>query len=231
MDQGSRRLIFRTFWAEGISRLGDAISVVAIPLTAVLVLDASPGELALIGAAQAIPILFLSVPASLWVDRTSARWPILIVSDLMRAAILLAVPVAAGVGVLSLPVLLLVGFALSVSGTFFDLAYAGWIPRLLRGDDLHRANARIELARSIAAVSGVAAGGALVAVLTAPVALVADALSFVVSGLLVASVRRAEQRGSRRLRERAKGPRRDRRRCSSWRSATGSSSASPCFEP
>jgi MFS family permease len=188
----TRQLVARTFWAEGISRFGDAISVVAIPLTAVLVLDASPAELALIGAAQALPILLLSLPAAVWVDRRTARWPILIGADLTRAALLLGVPVAAAAGSLTLPVLALVAFALSAAGTMFDLAYAGWIPRLLSGDDLHRTNARVELARSVAAVGGPAAGGALVAALTGPVALVADAASFIASAVLVGSVRHAE---------------------------------------
>ena len=186
------RLVARSFWAEGISRLGDAISVVAIPFTAVLVLDASPGELALIGAAQALPILLLSIPAGALVDRRASRWPILVAADLARAALLLVVPAAAALGLLSLPLLAAVALGTSVAGTFFDLAYAGWLPRLLQGDDLHRANARVELARSVAAVSGPAAGGVLVALLTAPLALIADALSFVASAVLVGSVRRRE---------------------------------------
>lgn len=192
MDGDAGRRVSRGFWAEGISRLGDAISVVAIPLTAVLVLDASAAELALIGLAQALPILFLSIPAGAWVDRRAARWPILLAADLVRALLLVAVPVAAVLGVLSLPLLAAVAFGLATAGTFFDLAYAGWLPRLLHGDDLHRANARVELARSVAAVSGPAAGGALVALLTAPVALLADAASFVASAVLIGSVRRAE---------------------------------------
>lgn len=192
MDPRSRLLISRTFWAEAISRVGDAVSIVAIPLTAVLVLDATPAELALLGAAQALPILLLSIPAAVWIDRRSARGPVLIAADLARAAVLLVVPLAAAADVLSLPLLALVALAISAVGTIFDLAYAGWVPRLLQGDDLHRANARVELARSVAGVAGPAAGGALIAALTAPVALLADALSFVLSALLVASLRGAE---------------------------------------
>jgi MFS family permease len=187
-----QRVVARAFWAEGVSRLGDAISMVAIPLTAVLVLGASAGELALIGVAQALPILLLSVPAGAWVDRRATRWPILIAADLVRAALLLAVPIAAGWGLLSLPLLAAIAFAMSLAGTLFDVSYAGWLPRLLSGDDLHRANARVELARSVAAVAGPTAGGALVAALSAPVALVADAASFVASAVLVGSVRRRE---------------------------------------
>jgi MFS family permease len=186
------RLVSRTFWAEAISRLGDAVSTVALPLTAVLVLRASPAELALIGAAQALPILFLSIPVGAWIDRRTGRWPILLVGDLVRAALLLAVPIAAAAGVLTLPILAALAFGISVAGTFFDLAFAGWLPRLLRSDDLHRVNARVELARSAAVVVGPALGGALVSVLSAPLALIADAASFVGSAFLIGSVRRSE---------------------------------------
>lgn len=191
-DEVLQRVVARTFWAEGVSRLGDAISMVAIPLTAVLVLDASAAQLAFIAAAQALPILALSIPAGAWVDRRASRWPILMAADLVRAGLLVAVPVAASLGVLTLPLLAAIALAMSMAGTLFDLSYAGWLPRLLAGDDLHRANARVELARSMAAVAGPAAGGALVAVLSAPIALVADAASFVASAILVGSVRRRE---------------------------------------
>src|SRR4029079_4044834 len=85
-----------------------------------------------------------------------------------------------------------VAFLISVAGTFFDLAFAGWLTRLLRGDDLHRVNARIELARPTAVVVGPAIGGALVSAFSAPVALIADALSFAASAVLIGSVRRSE---------------------------------------
>ena len=192
MEGGAARLVGRTFWAEAISRVGDAVSTVALPLTAVLALGASPAELALIGAAQALPILLLSIPVGAWVDRRTARWPILLAGDLARATFLLAVPVAAAAGMLTLPLLAVLAFAMSVAGTFFDLAFAGWLPRLLRGDDLHRVNARVELARSTAVVVGPALGGALVAALSAPLALLADAASFVGSAILIGSVRRSE---------------------------------------
>ena len=182
----------RIVLAEGITRFGDAITTVALPLTAVLVLDASPAGLALLGIAQAAPILALSIPAGVWVDRQPVRWPILIGADLGRALLLGLVPILAVLGVLSLPWLALIALAMSVCGTFFDLAFAGWVPRLLAGDELHRANARIELARSASAVGGPASGGALVAVLSAPVALLADAASFIGSALLIGSIRRME---------------------------------------
>jgi MFS family permease len=193
MDEPRRQgLVTRLFAAMAVTYTGDAVTLVALPLTAVLVLDATPAELALIGAAQAIPIFGLSVPLGAWVDRRARRWPMLVIADLLRAALLAIVPLAALLGVLSLPLLAAVAFLTSAAGTLFDLSFAGWVPRLLAGDALHRANARVELARSAAQVGGPAAGGALVSVLSAPLALLADSASFVASAVLIGSARRAE---------------------------------------
>jgi MFS family permease len=185
-------LVTRFALAEGATRAGDAVTMVALPLTAVLVLDAGPAELALVGAAQAIPILVLSIPLGAWVDRRRRRWPMLIASDLARAGLLVSIPLTAALGILSVPLLASIAFLVSVAGTLFDLSFAGWVPRILSGDALHRANARIELARSSAFVVGPAVGGALVAAFTAPIALLADAASFVGSALLIGSARGAE---------------------------------------
>jgi MFS family permease len=190
----SPALVTRLFLAEGATRTGDAVSLVALPLTAVVALGASPGELALVGLAQALPIVVLSIPVGAWVDRRPSRWPLLIASDLVRAVLLAVVPLAAATGALRLPLLVVVAFLISSAGTVFDLAFAGWLPRLLHGDSLHRANARVELARSGALVVGPTLAGALVALFTAPIALLADAASFVGSAALIGSARRVEPR-------------------------------------
>jgi len=177
--------------------MGDAVTMVALPLTAVLVLDATPAELALIGAAQALPILLLSLPAGAAVDRRARHWPLLVGGDLVRAVLIASIPVAAVTGLLTLPLLALIAFAVAAAGTLFDVAFAGWVPRLVRGDALHMTNARVELGRSIALIGGPALGGALVAIASAPAALLADAASFVVSGVLVSATRRRETAAAR----------------------------------
>ena len=194
MDERSApsSLVSRIVIAVTVTLTGDAVTLVALPLTAVIVLHASPGELALVGVAQALPILVLSIPLGAWVDRRAGRWPLLVASDLVRAALLVALPVAAATGTLTLPILVVVAFLLSCGGTVFDLAFAGWIPRLVGGDALHRANARIELGRSGALVIGPMLAGAIVAAFAAPIALLIDALSFVGSAALVGSIRKAE---------------------------------------
>lgn len=191
-DRNPSRLVRRLVAAEAVTRLGDAVTFVALPLTAVLVLDASPMQLALIGAAQAVPILVLTLPVGAWIDARSRRWPIIVAADLGRAILILVVPISAALGLLSIALLALVALLVSAMGTFFDLAYASWIPRLVSGDALHRTNARLELARSSAASTGPVLGGYLVGILSAPAALIGDALSFVASAALVASIRRGE---------------------------------------
>lgn len=186
------RLVTRLFLAEAVTRSGDAITVVALPLTAVVLLGAGAGELALVGLAQALPIFLLSIPVGAWVDRRASRWPLIIASDLVRAALLVTVPLAAATGSLSLPMLVTVAFLVSTAGTVFDLAFSGWLPRILAGDALHRANARVELARSSAFVVGPGMASGLVAAFSAPIALLADAASFIGSAALIGSARRLE---------------------------------------
>jgi MFS family permease len=202
----SAHLVRRIFVAVAVTLTGDAVTLVALPLTAVVVLGASAGELALVGLAQALPILLLSIPLGAWVDRRVDRWSLLFASDLARAGLLVLIPVTAVAGVLTLPLLVVVAFLVSCGGTLFDLAFAGWIPRLLSGDALHRANARIELARSGALVAGPLLAGVIVAAFTAPIALLVDAASFMGSAVLIGSARAAEpnfepDRTRRRMRE------------------------------
>jgi MFS family permease len=185
-------LVNRLFLALAVTLTGDAVTLVALPLTAVLVLNASPGELALVGLAQALPILLLSIPLGAWVDHRRGRWPLLVASDLARAGLLAIVPLAAINGTLTLPMLIGVAFGISCSAALFDLAFAGWVPRILGGDALHRANARTELARSAALVVGPLLAGGVVALFSAPIALLVDAISFLGSALILSSVRRAE---------------------------------------
>ena len=127
MDERSApsSLVSRIVMAVTVTLTGDAVTLVALPLTAVIVLDASPGELALLGVAQALPILVLSIPLGAWVDRRAGRWPLLVASDLVRAVLLVAIPVAAATGTLTLPILVAAAFLLSCGGTVFDLAFAG----------------------------------------------------------------------------------------------------------
>ena len=183
----SDRDFLRLWAAESISKAGDAVSMVAIPLTAILALDASPVEVGLLGAAQLLPIVVLGLPAGAWVDRIRSRRRVMVAADLGRAVVLATVPIAWVAGTLTFVQLLVVVAVNAALGTFFDVAIASYLPILVGRDRLVLANSRLELSRSAAAVLGPGAAGFVLRFAAAPIVLALDAISFVASALLVAT--------------------------------------------
>ncbi|AQZ69152.1 major facilitator superfamily MFS_1 [[Actinomadura] parvosata subsp. kistnae] len=182
----------RMVWSNGISGFGTQITIVALPLTAVLTLRASPFQLGLLTAVQSAAFLLIGLPAGVWVDRLRRR-PILVRADLVRGAVLLTVPAAAWLGVLTLPHLYAVALVLGVGAVFFDVAHMSFLPAVVPPEQLERANGRLEATRQVSVLAGPAAGGWLVGALTAPVALLADAAGYLASGLLLSGVRADER--------------------------------------
>lgn len=185
---------FLRLWsAQTISTLGTQVTLLALPLTAILVLDATPLEVALIGAFEVVPFVLFALPAGVWIDRLPRR-PILVVSDLGRAAILLSIPVAYWLDALTLPHLYVVGFLAGVAAVFFDVSYLSYLPSLVGRAQLGDANGKLEATRSATQVGGPGAAGALVGVLGAPVAILLDAISFALAALLIVRIRRPDVR-------------------------------------
>jgi MFS family permease len=184
-----RNVSFRHFWTgQSISLLGDQITLIALPLVAVLELDAGPAEMGYLTAANLVPNLLFSLHAGAWIDRRGGRRRIMIAADLGRAALLVTVPVAAWLGLLSMAQLYLVAFALGSLTVLFWVSYNAIFAALLDHDDYLSGSALLNGSRAVAFMAGTSAGGLLVQALTAPVALVADAVSFVFSaGFLRAS--------------------------------------------
>jgi MFS family permease len=176
---------YRRLWGSvGVSLLGSEITVLAMPLAAVGVLDASAGEVALLSAAGTAPFLLLGLPAGSWVD----RWPrrtLMVRTDVLRAVLLGSVPLAYALGALTLAHLAVVAFAVGALSVFFDVAALSVLPALVPRRDLAAANGSLEAARAVAQTSGPAVGGVLVQAVSAPVALLADGVSFLVSALLL----------------------------------------------
>ena len=188
-----RRGDFLRLWAaQTISQFGSQISQIALPLVAIVTLDATVLQVALIGAIQLLPFLLIALPAGVWVDRLP-RKPILVVGDLGRAAALASIPAAWAADVLSIWQLYVVGFVVGVFTVFFDVAYQSYLPSLVDRPQLVDANSKLEVSRSAAQLTGPGAGGLIVGAVTAPYALLADAVSFVWSGLLVARIRTHEE--------------------------------------
>ncbi|MDQ3927762.1 MAG: MFS transporter [Chloroflexota bacterium] len=180
---------FVLLWAaQTVSHLGSQISLLALPLTAVLVLGASPAEMGLLGAAEFAPWMLVGLFAGVWVDRLRRR-PILVAADLGRALLLLAVPVAGMLGVLSLPLLYAVAFLVGVLGVFFEVAYNAFLPSLVRRDELVEGNSKLLASASATEIAGPGLAGGLVQLVTAPVAMAVDAVSYIASALLVGSIK------------------------------------------
>ena len=177
----------RLFAGNSVSLLGSSVTTVALPLAATVPLHASPAQMGLLGAATLLPHLVLGLPAGVWVDRMPYR-RILVVADLAQALLLGAIPLLAGLGLLRIwqlyPVALLAG-----TGNLFETVTAqSYLPLLVPRRELLPANSALMLSNATVSTSGAALGGLLVSLVTAPVAIAADAFSFVLSALWKARI-------------------------------------------
>ena len=183
---------FLKLWAgQTISQVGAQVTFLALPLVAVVTLEATPFEMGLLTAAEAVPALLVGLHAGAIVDRHRRR-PILVGGDLGRAALLALVPLAWALGALSMPLLYAVVLAIGLLNLFFDVAYQAFLPTIVPRERLVEGNGKLELSRTAAEVAGPGLAGGLVQLLTAPVALLLDACSYVASGLLIAWIKVAE---------------------------------------
>jgi len=172
---------FRLLWVgEGVSVLGSMTTSVVVPLVAVTVFGAGPGWMGLLTAAAWLPWLALGLPAGAWVDRGDAR-RVMIAADLGAAAAIGSVPLAWGLGALTLPHLVVATLAVGSAAVFLRTAYLPLVPRIVAGPDLSAANARIVGTESAMQVLGPGLGGLLLAALSAAYAVVVDVVSFLVS--------------------------------------------------
>lgn len=182
-----RERAFRRYWtAQSVSLVGDQISLIAIPLVAVLVLGADAAEMGLLKTAELLPALLLSLPAGAWIDRRSRRRRIMIVADLLRALLVLSLPVAYVLDALTLAQLYAVAFTVGAFTVLFDICNATLFVALVPKDRFVAGNSLLNGSRAMAFVGGPGAGGLLVQLLAAPLALLADALTFVCSAALLA---------------------------------------------
>ena len=155
-------------------------------------LDASAFQVALLGTVEFLPFLLFTLPAGVWVDRLRRR-PILVIADLVRAAALVSVPVAYALDALTIWQLYVVGFVVGTVTVFFDVAYQSYLPSLVRRNQLVEGNSKLELSVSAAQLGGPAAAGGLVSLLSAPWAVLTDAVSFLGSALFVLRIRTREE--------------------------------------
>lgn len=174
------RAFTRLWVAHVTSGAGTAITGVALGLTAVLLLNATPSQMGLLTAAGSLPNLLFGLVAGVWVDRVRRR-PILVWADVGRALILASVPAAAWLGQLSLPHLYVVTFAVAALTVFFQIAAISVLPTLVDKSKLVEANSRLSTSDALIAVIGPAAAGGLVQLVGAARAILIDAISYILS--------------------------------------------------
>jgi MFS family permease len=185
---------YRKLWtAATVSLFGTQVSQIAIPFIAAVLLKASPGEVGLLTTVEFLPFIFFTLPAGVWVDRFRKQ-RILVIGDLGRALFLVSIPIAYALGGLTIWQLYVVGFVNGVMTVFFDVADQSFLPTILERGDLVEGNSKLQISQSAAQILGQPVGGGLVALLTAPVAVLIDAASYVGSALLILWIRVAGRR-------------------------------------
>src|SRR5919112_3251313 len=187
-----RHADFKRLWAaHSASLFGSEITALALPLMAVLLLDASPVQMGFLAAAGTAPFLLCSLPAGVWVDRRRRR-PVLIAADVVRAVLLLSIPLMAWLGSLRIEQLYAVTFVVGVLGVFFEVAHYAYVPSLVGREFVVEGNSKLQISYSAAEAGGPGVAGLLVQFISAPGAIAIDAVSFLVSAVLIRRIESSE---------------------------------------
>jgi Na+/melibiose symporter-like transporter len=192
---------FMKLWTgETVSLFGTRMGDVAISFAAVIALKATPFQMGILAAAGIVPTLVLGLFAGVIVDRMRRR-PILIGTDIGRFVVLGTIPIAAMFAALTMVQLCTVMLAYSALDLFFDVAYRSYLPSLVEREDLLDANSKLTASAGVAEAGGFALAGWLVEWLTAPFAILIDAISFLASALAIALIRKPEPAPAPRARD------------------------------
>jgi MFS family permease len=188
-----RRRDFRRFWlGHSVSLIGDEVHRLAMPLAAYVLFGAGATAMAWLTAAPMIPALLLSIPAGVWVDRRPSRRRIMLGADVGRFLVVLSVPVAYAFGVLTLAQLIVSEVVVGVLAVLFSISDNTLFAAMVPTAELMQASSLSNGSRAFATVCGPGLGGLAVQLLTAPFALVADALSYLASAVSLSRIRPVE---------------------------------------
>jgi Na+/melibiose symporter-like transporter len=176
---------------ETISVFGSMITGLALPITAAVLLKATPTQMGILGAAASAPFLLVGLFAGVWVDRLRRR-PILISADIGRALLVGLVPLLWALGYLRIEYLYIIEFLAGVLTVFFDVSYQSFLPALVTREHLVDGNSKLEISRSSAQIAGPGLAGLLIQVAGAPIAMALDAVSFLVSAVFLGLIRTPE---------------------------------------
>ena len=184
-----RLVEFRRFWiGQSVSMLGDQVTIIALPLTAVLVLDVTPAEMGYLTAAELLPNLIFSLHAGAWVDRRGSQRQTMIAADIGRGLLLGSVPIAYAFDVLTIQQLYVVGFFSGVCSVLFFVAYNTVFTNLVEREHYVEANSLTNGSRAATFVVGPSIAGLLVQAVSGPFTLAIDAVSFLVSALFLGTI-------------------------------------------
>ena len=180
---------FGRYWfGQTVSLFGDQITLIALPLTAVLVLDAGPAEMGYLVAAELAPALLFSLHAGAWIDRRGRRRRTMIATDLGRAALIATIPAAYALDALTMGQLYVVAFLTGTLVVVFQVASASLFPTLVAREQYVSAGSWLYGSRAFSFVAGPSVGGIIVQLFKAPLALVVDALTFLASAAFLSSI-------------------------------------------
>ncbi|MEQ1736694.1 MAG: MFS transporter, partial [Rhodoglobus sp.] len=183
---------FLWLWGgDAISQLGAQFTGLAIPVLAITLLGATEWQVGLLTAAETAAFLVVGLPAGAWIDRMRKR-RVMIAADLVRAVTLVSLPLLWWAGALQMWHLYVVGAIVGIATVFFDVSYQSYVPILLPGAQVGAANSTLETTGQIARIGGPGLAGALLTIVSAPVLLVVDAVSYVVSAVALSRVRDSE---------------------------------------
>jgi MFS family permease len=186
----------RYFVGQSVSLIGDQVSLIALPLTAVLALHASPGQMGALTTAYLVPNLIFSLHAGVWVDRRGRRRQVMVATDVGRGLLMATIPLAFAFGHLTWPHLYAVSFLLGTLSVFFYVAYGAFFQVIVPRDDYVQANSLIHGSRAFSFFAGQSLGGVLVQLLRGPYALALDSVSFLWSALFLARIDAEEPPGA-----------------------------------
>lgn len=180
---------FRRLWLSlTITHFGGQITFLALPLTAAIMLNATPLQMGILSAVEVLPYTLFGLFTGVLVDR-SYKLPLIVAADVGRGLALLAIPIAAWFGALSMPVLYVAGFVVGIGGIIGWAAYQVFMAERVGHDNLIEANSRIALSDSASQLVGPGLAGILIHALTAPFAILLDAASFFVSALMLRGIK------------------------------------------
>ncbi len=185
---------FMKLWVgQTVSEFGSRITRGGIPLIAVITLSASPADMGILAAVASLPVLVFGLFAGVWVDRLRRR-PIMIAMDVARLLLLLTIPAAALTGQLNMALLIVMTALLGVLGLVFETAYRAYLPSLVEREHVIEGNSKLATTDSLAEIGGPAIAGVLIQIISAPLAVLFDALTFAVSATSFALIRKPERK-------------------------------------